>query len=95
MAVAIRIDQETNAAEAFGAPLGVIAHLDDKQAAILVEAHGDGIDDQGLGCDQVETETGFDLKCAQRLRQFDRRNSGQVFWINFRFGAANGKEPCC
>src|SRR5437588_7193100 len=88
VAVAIGIHQEANAPQPFVAALRVVAHLHDKQAAIFVEAHGDWIDDQRFGRDQIEMETGFDLKCTEGLRWFHRRNSGQVFWVDLGFGRA-------
>ena len=93
--VTVRIDEQANAAEAFVAALGIVAHFDDKQPAIFIEAHGDGIDHERLRRDKVETESGLHLECAEGLGRFDGRNSGQVSGIHLRFGGSNRGESCC
>jgi hypothetical protein len=87
-AVAVGVFQQPDAADALvehqvGARLGLIpAHLDNVEAAVLVERHLNRIDDHGLVRDELEAEALPDAERVEHLVRLDGRNVGHVLRID-------------
>ena len=79
-AVAVDVLEQPDPADALvehqvGAGLGLVpAHLDDVEAAVLVEGHLDRIDHHRLVRDQLESEPFLDPEGLERLVRLDRRD---------------------
>jgi hypothetical protein len=72
--------------------LGVIHHLDHKQASVLVEADLDGIADERFGGDELEAETGADFERLERLPGLDRREAPKLLQVHLRLSGPSVEQ---
>ena len=70
---------------------GIIAALDDEQAAVFVKRHRDRGSNQGLCRDQFNAKTWLDAEARKRIRVWDRSADGQgirlQLWLSRPTGA--------
>ncbi len=83
--VAISVFEPPDAAQLLGAALRIVAHLDDVEPTVLIEAQRDGIHHQRLGRHQFNAEAGLDPESGQRPVGSRRRNAGKSGGIHLRF----------
>jgi hypothetical protein len=92
-AVVVGVLQDAHAAHAVVAAVGVVAHLDDEQAAALVEGDGDGAGDQRLGGGEFEFEAFLDFEGVDGLVGRGGGDAGEIVGSDGWLGSANA-ETC-
>ncbi len=93
MPVAAAVGQELDAAQVPLAQVGIAAHLDDEEPAILVEAYAHRALDQRLRRHQLDVQPRVYLEAPQRLGRRQPRHPRQLNRLRLGCGAeGNGNE---